>query len=171
VSKDREQVFQEVSDAFRRQGQAGDILDDAVCRYMGIHRTDARLIDVLHMAGRMSAGELATAGRLSPAAVTAALDRLERAGYVRRLRDERDRRRVLVELTERMHDLTGELYGPLSVAGRRLMEELSDEQLRLLRDFVEQATKLQLDRAARIEELVSEERGPGPRPPAGTSAG
>jgi DNA-binding MarR family transcriptional regulator len=60
------------------------------------------------MAGGMSAGELARAGHLSPAAVTAALDRLERAGYVRRVRDHEDRRRVLVEVTDRMQKLTQE---------------------------------------------------------------
>jgi DNA-binding MarR family transcriptional regulator len=37
---------------------------------------------------------------MPPAVMTAALDRLEGRGYVRRVRDTADRRRILVEVTE-----------------------------------------------------------------------
>src|SRR5689334_13939577 len=47
---------------------------------------------------RMSAGDLSRAVMLSSGAMTARLDRLERAGLVRRVADPRDRRGVLVEL-------------------------------------------------------------------------
>ena len=50
--------------------------------------------------GEMSAGELATAAALSPATVTQMLDGLEAAGLVRRLRSERDKRVVMVSLTD-----------------------------------------------------------------------
>jgi DNA-binding MarR family transcriptional regulator len=49
---------------------------------------------------RMSAGELSRALMLSSGAMTNRLDRLEAAGLVRRVPDPRDRRGVLVELTE-----------------------------------------------------------------------
>jgi DNA-binding MarR family transcriptional regulator len=50
---------------------------------------------------RMSAGDLSRALMLSSGAMTNRLDRLERAGLVRRVPDPKDRRGVLVELTER----------------------------------------------------------------------
>ncbi len=49
---------------------------------------------------RMSAGDLSRALMLSSGAMTNRLDRLEAAGLVRRVPDPRDRRGVLVELTE-----------------------------------------------------------------------
>lgn len=49
---------------------------------------------------RSSPGELAADLELSSGAMTSRLDRLEEAGYVRRLRDPDDRRGVVVELTE-----------------------------------------------------------------------
>ena len=49
---------------------------------------------------RMSAGDLSRALTLSSGAMTNRLDRLESAGLVRRVADPRDRRGVLVELTE-----------------------------------------------------------------------
>jgi DNA-binding MarR family transcriptional regulator len=171
MSKDRDELIEEVRDAFRLNGQASDAMDQAAAEFLGIHRTDGRLLDVLQMAGRMGAGELARAGHLSPAAVTAALDRLERAGYVRRVGDANDRRRVLVELTERMHALTGELYGPLAAAGDQLLRGLTEEQLTMMRDVLREAARLQLEQAARVGEQLSAEPGAAPRRAAGTSAG
>jgi DNA-binding MarR family transcriptional regulator len=152
VSKKREQLIAEVREAFRLNGQAGDTMDQAAAEFLGVHRTDTRLLDVLQMAGRMSAGELAKAGHLSPGAVTAALDRLERAGYVRRVRDESDRRRVLVELTDRMQELTGQLYGPLAASGDALLRDLTEEHLTILRDVMQEAARLQLEQADRVRE-------------------
>jgi DNA-binding MarR family transcriptional regulator len=152
VSKRREQLISEVREAFRLNGQAGDAMDQAVTEFLGIHRTDTRLLDVLQMAGRMSAGQLAKAGHLSPGAVTAALDRLERAGYVRRLRDGNDRRRVLVEVTDRLQELTGQLYGPLAASGDALLRDLPEEHLTLMRDVMREAARLQLEQADRVRE-------------------
>ncbi|HYN49424.1 MAG TPA: MarR family transcriptional regulator [Thermoleophilaceae bacterium] len=140
----------EVREAFRLNGQAGDTMDQAAADFLGLHRTDTRLLDVLQMSGGMSAGELARAGHLSPAAVTAALDRLEKAGYVHRFRDEVDRRRVLVEVTDRMQKLTGELYGPLAKSGAEMMSGFSEQQLQAVRDLLREATQLQLEQAERV---------------------
>jgi DNA-binding MarR family transcriptional regulator len=100
MSKDRSELLEDIRDAFRRNGQGQDAMDAAAALFFGIHRTDLSLLDVLQLGGRMTAGELAKRGNLSPGAVTAALDRLERAGYVRRVRDDVDRRRVFVEVTQ-----------------------------------------------------------------------
>jgi DNA-binding MarR family transcriptional regulator len=50
--------------------------------------------------GRRTAGELASKMELSSAAMTNRLDRLEKAGLVRRIPDERDRRAVQIEVTD-----------------------------------------------------------------------
>lgn len=50
--------------------------------------------------GRRTAGELASKMELSSAAMTNRLDRLEKAGLVRRIPDERDRRSVQIEVTD-----------------------------------------------------------------------
>ena len=49
---------------------------------------------------RRSAGELAKLSELSSGAMTNRLDRLEKAGFVKRLPDPDDRRGVLIELTK-----------------------------------------------------------------------
>lgn len=120
-----------------RAGQrATDAVDEAVTELFGVNRTDSRCMDILEQHGRMSAGQLASLSGLSTGAVTAVVDRLERAGYARRVPDPSDRRRVLVELTERAQKLSWELMGrPLREAAVPVMERYSDAELELLLEF------------------------------------
>src|SRR3954447_5628540 len=70
----------------------------------GLNRTDVRALVAIMDAARQ--GEALTAGRLGmavdlrSASVTALVDRLERVGHVRRVRDPEDRRRVGLEMSE-----------------------------------------------------------------------
>ena len=96
-SPERLQLYAELGDEVRASQRATDMVDDLLCELLGINRTDARCLDILEQHGRMSAGDLAHASRLTTGAITAVIDRLERAGYARRVPDPSDRRRVLVE--------------------------------------------------------------------------
>jgi DNA-binding MarR family transcriptional regulator len=136
--------------ANRRYQQGTDALDQAAADLMGINRTDARCIDVVLQRGRITAGDLAHAAGLSPGAATTAIDRLERAGYARRVRDPDDRRRVIVEPTKQRAQLAEDVYGPLRDAGMTLMQRFSERQLKTITDFLELAADLQLDRANEV---------------------
>jgi DNA-binding MarR family transcriptional regulator len=157
VSKERERLIEEVGDAFRRHGQAQDAMDIAAAASFGVHRTDMSLLDVLQLNGRMSAGELSKRAGLSPGATTAALDRLEDAGYVRRVRDGKDRRRVLVEVTDEMVKRAMEVYGPLAARSHELFDGYSDKMLRTARDLLRSGAEMQLERAEQLRGELNEE--------------
>ncbi|ONI90565.1 MarR family transcriptional regulator [Saccharothrix sp. ALI-22-I] len=71
-----------------------------VAEQMGLSPTDEKCLDLAVRAdGPITAGRIAELSGLSTGAVTGVIDRLERAGYVRRVRDPHDRRKVLVEVT------------------------------------------------------------------------
>ena len=91
----------------------------------------------------MSAGQLAAEARLTSGAITAVIDRLERAGYVRRVADPDDRRRVLVEPTEKAYAVAEELMGVLGDKGWPKMADYTDEQIELLVDFQRLGRELQ----------------------------
>jgi DNA-binding MarR family transcriptional regulator len=143
--------------ANRRYQQGTDALDQAASEWFGINRTDLRCMDVVLQRGRLSAGELASAAGLSPGAVTAALDRLERAGYAVRVRDTEDRRRVFVEPTQRAIEGARQVYGPLREAGTSVIERFSDRQLAAIADFLERGADLQLVRASELREQLERE--------------
>nr|WP_030341000.1 MULTISPECIES: MarR family transcriptional regulator [unclassified Streptomyces] len=106
----------------------------------GMHPTDVRALIALMDARR--AGEETSAGRLggllglNSAGTTALVDRLERAGLVRRVRGREDRRRVVVEVEDRAMDLGWAFFGPLIERSVELLRGYDDHQLAAIRDFL-----------------------------------
>ena len=74
---------------FRAYQTSNDNFDQAIADHLGMNRTDMRCVDLIDQAGGMTAGELARAAGLTTGAVTAVIDRLERAGMARRVADPR----------------------------------------------------------------------------------
>jgi DNA-binding MarR family transcriptional regulator len=151
----RTQLLHQLTDEIRAGQRATDAVDEAVTAVMGINRTDGKILDILDQFGRMSAGELARHSGLTTGAVTAVIDRLERAGYVERVADPGDRRRVLVDVTDKTRRLTWELMGrPLGEAARPLIERYTAEQLELLLDFTRAGRQMQERHAEWLRERL-----------------
>jgi DNA-binding MarR family transcriptional regulator len=129
---------------------AGSLVDEAAAQRMGINRTDQRCLGLLWAQGALGAGRLAEATNLSPGAMTAALDRLERLGYVRRVRSSTDRRSVLVEITPTARMIIEDNYGPIGLEGIAQLEQYGDAELAFLRDFLRRGREMQMRHAARI---------------------
>jgi DNA-binding MarR family transcriptional regulator len=141
----RRELTERISLEVRRSQNRTDAYDEAVADALGVNRTDMRCIDVLDQEGRMTAGRLASLTGLTTGAITTVIDRLERAGFARRVRDERDRRRVHVELTELARQKSWEFYEPLAVLAQKLYSRYTIEQLELVLDFLENAAVLAED--------------------------
>ena len=104
------ELAQNLVAAVREEQIANEIVDDHVALFLGINRTDGRCLDIVERHGRMTAGALATESGLTTGAVTAVIDRLESAGYLQRVRDASDRRKVFIELTPLMTAITKKLF-------------------------------------------------------------
>ena len=122
-------------------------LDAVSARFAELHglgRTDVRaLVAIMDAARRgeaLTAGTLGQAVELSSASVTALVDRLERVGHLRRVRDETDRRRVVLSLTPSAMDAGGEFFGGLQRDLLGAMSGYSDEDLAVVRRFLQDMT-------------------------------
>jgi DNA-binding MarR family transcriptional regulator len=78
----------------------------------------------------LPAGELALAADLSAATVTQMLDGLASAGLVRRVRSERDKRVVLVSLTDRGRAVVEARHALFEPRWRAALADFSDDDLR-----------------------------------------
>jgi DNA-binding MarR family transcriptional regulator len=117
----------------------------------GLGRTDVRalvaIMDATRSGKPLSAGGLGTAVSLSSASVTALVDRLERAGHVHRVRDPADRRRVVLEMSESAMAAGGQFFGGLQRDLVAAMAAYSDEELAVVRRFLEQMTDVVVQHA------------------------
>jgi DNA-binding MarR family transcriptional regulator len=131
----RQALITELGTAMQAYQRANAAFDDEVGRLLGLNPADLRCLDWLS-GGQMSAGDLSRATGLSSAATTSMIDRLERKGFVRRVRGEADRRQVLVEMTEEGERRSWQLYGPLVEEGAGLFKRFSPDELATMVDLV-----------------------------------
>ena len=107
----------------------------------GMHPTDVRaliaLMDAARAGEEMTAGRLGAALGLNSAGTTALVDRLERAGHVRRVRGEADRRRVVIEVDERAVELGWSFFGPLIGRAVELLRGYDERERAAIRGFLE----------------------------------
>jgi DNA-binding MarR family transcriptional regulator len=141
MSDSRQALFSEVGLAMQRYQRSVQAFDDAVGRRLGLGPADLRCLDWL-ADGPKTAGQLATATGLKPAATTALIDRLSDKGLVERVADPSDRRRVLVQMTAAGAEQTYAFYGPLVEEGQQAMVGLRERDLTLMRDFLLLITEL-----------------------------
>jgi DNA-binding MarR family transcriptional regulator len=106
---------------------------------VGLNATDTRCIDILgrSVSAHMTAGALTEATGLTTGAITGILDRLERAGFVKRGKDVNDRRKVLVELIPEEAARLGGLYEGLGARMEKLASRYTVAELRLLEGFLD----------------------------------
>ena len=84
----------------RELGARSILFHQAIANIAGVSVTDLKCLDYIDRAGDVTAGELARLTGLTTGAITAAIDRLEKAGLARRERSQTDRRKVFVRLCE-----------------------------------------------------------------------
>jgi DNA-binding MarR family transcriptional regulator len=154
MSRDTKQkLVQEVIHLARAHEAANDAFDEVAREKLGINRTDLRCLNIVENQGPMNAGRLAELSGLTTAAVTAVLDRLERAGYARRVRDSEDRRQVMVEVTPLLAERATPIWGPLGEEARLVLGRMSTEELESLIGFYRLGIELNEKHIERVRHL------------------
>jgi DNA-binding MarR family transcriptional regulator len=165
MSSRKRQLFQQLLGEVRASQNATDRFDQAVADTLGLNRTDMRLLDLLDREAPLTAGQLAARTGLTTGAITTAIDRLERSGHARRIRDPSDRRRIYVEPTPEAKQKAGSFYSEHAQVAEDLYHRYTEEQIELLLGFVKNSREVNERKAAELEaELakVQARRASGP---------
>ena len=151
VSAERHRLENDFLLAMRRAGSIMQLLGQVSADRMGINATDLNCLKIVALTGRMTAGDLARQTGLSTASITGVLDRLEEGGFVRRVRDPHDRRRVFVELGggPGLREI-GPTFGPVVKTWRAAATSYSDDELRLLLEFQGKLEEIMRGQLARL---------------------
>jgi DNA-binding MarR family transcriptional regulator len=150
---ERQRLEDDFLDAMRRASSIMQLLGQVAAERIGINATDLNCLNIVALTGPMTAGELARATGLTTASITGVLDRLEEGGFIRRERDPRDRRRVIVDLKAGpgLREI-GSTFGPLVMAWRSTASRYSDDELRLILQFQQQVEQVMRDQLARLRD-------------------
>jgi DNA-binding MarR family transcriptional regulator len=132
---------------------------------VGIHPTDYKVMRLLQRSGPLTAGAIAETTGLTTASVTALIDRLGRRGFVARLRDPADGRRVIVEATPDGIAAFAPFYASPEMSQDRLYAPYDEEQLALIADFLRRSAARLRDATQRLNDTRAT-RPTSPRGPA-----
>jgi DNA-binding MarR family transcriptional regulator len=133
MTTDEHLVFRAYLDAVGLHGVAAA---DAA----GLHTSEWHALSLVGRHGPLTAGDLATRTGLTTGATTRLVDRLERAGYVRRTPDPADRRKVLVEAVPEAASRIESVVAPARTAIAEVLSRYTPAQRAVLFDYFAHAT-------------------------------
>ncbi|MCD2173912.1 MarR family winged helix-turn-helix transcriptional regulator [Rhizobium sp. C4] len=151
-NKHRPDMHEHILNLIGQWQDATQAFDEAVGNKLGLITAEHRCLKAL-MDGPKTAGALAQASGLTPAAATSMIDRLEKRGFVERQRDGADRRKVLVAMTKPASDTLGKFYTPIAADAAAMLAKFTPSDLSIIENFIEAALALQ---QAHVDRTVSE---------------
>lgn len=92
------ELVRDISKTMREEFRLSILWSGVIADEVGLHVTDAIWLMYLREKESATAGELAEVAGLTTGAMTAAINRLVRAGWVKRTHDRTDKRKVIVQL-------------------------------------------------------------------------
>ena len=151
----RSELLKKFSDLGRKVSTQTVFLHQAIAQTIGLNATDTKCLDLIlsHPMGSMTAGRLSTMTGLTTGAITHILDRLEKRQIIERVRDTGDRRRVFVHVNPQSLAPLMPQYEMIGKAYTDLVDQYSDEQLRLICDYMEKASVVAEQQLATISSI------------------
>ena len=158
MKETRTDLLRRLDETLRKVGAQSVLMSDTVARLVGINSTDLECLDLLYLSGPTTAGRLAAHTGLTTGAMTAVIDRLERAGFVRRMRDSGDRRRVLVTASPGSLRRIEPFYRRLGERTAALHAEYDDRSLTVVVEYLVRALALVADHVTWLQTLPPGDR-------------
>jgi DNA-binding MarR family transcriptional regulator len=132
----REEIIQNVTDKIRELSTEAVMFHQALADELGLYITDHKCLDLIHRFGAMPAGRLGEMTGLTTGAITGMIDRLEKAGYVKRANDPKDRRKTIVEpiRNKKLEKQIEMIFTPIHERMHKFLSSYSDSELSFLLD-------------------------------------
>ena len=156
IAPEREELIASVMNEGRRMSARTVVFHAAIAERLGLNPSDHKCADLIcNETGPITAGRLAEITGLSTGAITGVVDRLEKAGFVARLPDAEDRRRVVISGVEGRAPNMRHLFLPMMEGMASLCDGYSNEQLDLIAGFMRGCglvTEAQIERLRQMVE-------------------
>jgi DNA-binding MarR family transcriptional regulator len=151
----REETIHNIIDKFREMSTETIMFHQAVADELGLPITDHKCLDLIHRFGAMSAGRLAKLTSLTTGAVTGMIDRLEKAGYVRRTNDPKDRRKTIVEAisNKKLEKKIEMIFMPLHERMHKFLSSYSNSELTFLLEAMTELIEQTREDSRRLRSL------------------
>jgi DNA-binding MarR family transcriptional regulator len=138
--------------AAREQGISSVLFRNAIGKKLGLNIADWECLSLLNIKGISTPTKLAHYTGLTTGSTTAMLDRLEKAKFISRKPNPKDRRGVLIEINKEFAEIARPLVAGVQKAHQELIASYTDKELVTIVDFLTRFTKNVKEHTTKIEE-------------------
>lgn len=146
----RARLYAGLLEAMRENASRTVMLHYTIAERFGLGGTDIKALDLARAEPELTAGRLAQLTGLSTSSVTALLDRLERRGLIRRERDPRDRRKVIVVATGAHEADGGPVFAQIAERFQAVLDDYPEETLQAFLDLARRLNAMAYDYTATL---------------------
>lgn len=151
----RNKLIDELMISGREESRLSVMFRQAIAQTEGINAVDMECLDFLWEKDSATAGELAKMTGLTTGAITSLIDRLEKAGFVKRERDVNDRRKIIVKLiAERIKEVQ-KLYFEFVTDVNKVLPKYTDKEIEAIVDWKRNIASIYEKQIKRINESSS----------------
>jgi DNA-binding MarR family transcriptional regulator len=141
----REQLFQ----LFREFSTQTVMFHHALAEQLGLGPADHKYLYIILSSGGITAKQLAECTGLTSGSITSLIDRLEKAGFVERKRQSRDRRVItIVPKQDKAQQMIDPLFESLQKSVEQLCSQYNEEELYFLTHFFKDGIEIMQERTA-----------------------
>ncbi|HJS19998.1 MAG TPA: MarR family transcriptional regulator [Anaerolineales bacterium] len=151
-TKTRIQIVKDLDWRLRNFTTSAVLAASSIAQKVGMGINELKCAELLVRMGPMSAGKLAELAGLTTGAITGIVDRLEKAGWAKRVADPNDRRRVIIHPGPQETDVVDGLYNSYVDSLTNLLTGYSDDELILVTGFIDGLIKLNNEQANRLNQ-------------------
>ncbi|MEU3861305.1 MarR family transcriptional regulator [Streptomyces sp. NPDC028722] len=137
----RDELVGALSWKMRRLSAETVLFHQRIADRLGINATDLKCLDLAAGPEPLTAGRLAEVSGLTSGSITGVVNRLERAGLVRREQDPNDRRKVIITVSPDVPSRVAGLFGSITTSMLDLCARYEDHEIALVLDFISHATE------------------------------
>lgn len=151
-TKTRIQIVKDLDWRLRNFTTSAVLAANSIAQKVGMGMNELKCAELLVRMGPMSAGKLAELAGLTTGAITGIVDRLEKAGWAKRVADSNDRRRVIIHPGPQETEAVDGLYNSYMDSLTNLLAGYSDDELVLMTEFIDGLIKLNNEQANRLNQ-------------------
>jgi DNA-binding MarR family transcriptional regulator len=128
------------------------LFHEAVASRLGLNATEWRCLGVLDQHGPTTAGRLAKLSGFTTGAITGIVDRLEKAGYVRREPNPRDRRSIIIRPLHfrELKEQVAPIFASLGRAMAAAVSRYTPSEQAAIQDYFERTIQILREETARL---------------------
>ncbi|MFD1707233.1 MarR family winged helix-turn-helix transcriptional regulator [Siminovitchia sediminis] len=139
----RDQLLTTLHDELRVNSTATIMFHQTIAAKLGLNSTDHKCLEVIFKHQPITAGQLSVLTGLTTGAVTGVIDRLEKVGFVFRVKDPEDKRRVIINVQqEKAEQEVLPLFSSFGKEMNTMLSKYNDKEIQIIIDFVKNSNRV-----------------------------